>query len=157
MTALTMPQEQLDAIRWHAGETATAYTNLGLPPSQAAQDRQALLGELDTLAQAARNSGEAHLMMGEGIRDAIRADRDHGPNAGMSIITNYADAAGLLDALDERLPTFYVNRDDGYHWLTCGRCEEPLLQVDAGTSLPQMNKATWAHECTTQDAAAGEQ
>lgn len=50
-------------------------------------------------------------------------------------------------------PHFYVNGDDGYKWLTCDRCEEPLMEIDAGTWLIEMVNAVNGHEC----AAKGEQ
>ncbi|MFI6889157.1 hypothetical protein [Streptosporangium canum] len=148
MTTLTMSQAQLDAIRWHADETAKAYSHLDLPPSQASQDRTALLTELDRAALT-------HQVMSEGVRAALRAGRDHSLHAAMSVITNYADAAGLLDALDAPRPATYVNGDSGYPWLTCGGCEKSLLQVQAGTSLAEMNAAEWAHKCAAPAKTAG--
>ncbi|MER6171316.1 hypothetical protein [Streptosporangium sp. NPDC001681] len=105
----------------------------------------------------AKGMEQFHMMMGEGIRAALRADRDHGPQAAMSIITSYADVAGLLDALDAPRPAAYTNSDNGYPWLTCGGCEEPLLQIDAGTGLDEMNAAAWGHDCAAPAKNAGEQ
>lgn len=56
----------------------------------------------------------------------------------------------------------YVNGDDGY-WLTCGTCEEPLVEVKAGTSLGEMAVKVAAHKCAeiaeaeTGGAAVAEQ
>lgn len=42
---------------------------------------------------------------------------------------------------------FYINGDDGYHWLTHEVCEEPILNVEAGTPLTQVNDLAGAHVC----------
>lgn len=47
----------------------------------------------------------------------------------------------------------YINRDDGYHWLTCGTCEEPLVEVKAGTSLGEMTDKVASHKCAEADQA----
>lgn len=49
----------------------------------------------------------------------------------------------------------YVNGDDGYHWLTCGTCEEQLVEVKAGTSLREMTDKVASHRCA--EAAQAEQ
>ncbi|MGW4406566.1 hypothetical protein ACWEJ6_21230 [Nonomuraea sp. NPDC004702] len=41
----------------------------------------------------------------------------------------------------------YINGDDGYHWLTCGTCETPLMEVQAGTHLVEMVQAISSHTC----------
>lgn len=41
----------------------------------------------------------------------------------------------------------YVNGDDGYKWLTCEGCEALLMEVDAGTTLRELNEAHAAHRC----------
>lgn len=46
----------------------------------------------------------------------------------------------------------YINGDDGYHWLTCGTCEESLLQVEAGTHLVEMVQAISSHTCPAEAA-----
>lgn len=41
----------------------------------------------------------------------------------------------------------YVDTSDGYHWLTCGRCEEPLIHLDSGTTFSAMLGDVDRHEC----------
>ncbi|SDH69491.1 hypothetical protein SAMN05421505_120109 [Sinosporangium album] len=41
----------------------------------------------------------------------------------------------------------YINGDDGYPWLTCGTCQEPLLLVEAGVRLSAMNAGVDTHTC----------
>ena len=48
----------------------------------------------------------------------------------------------------------YVNGDDGYKWLTCGGCEQPLMEVDAGIGLAVLNDAHAAHRCPPKVAQA---
>jgi len=49
--------------------------------------------------------------------------------------------------------TCYINGDDGYKWLTCSTCEEPLLEVAADTRYAEMAQAIAAHACTAGGAA----
>lgn len=41
----------------------------------------------------------------------------------------------------------YVNGDDSYMTLRCGRCEGVLMEVDAGTHLTEINAADARHNC----------
>jgi hypothetical protein len=52
----------------------------------------------------------------------------------------------------------YINGDDGYHWLTCGTCEQSLVLVEAGTSVAAMVGAIAAHQCaqSQDDPSDGE-
>jgi len=46
----------------------------------------------------------------------------------------------------------YINGDDGYKWLTCGTCEESLMEVTAGTSFGEMAAKIAAHKCAAEAA-----
>lgn len=54
--------------------------------------------------------------------------------------------------LPARAADDYINGDDGYHWLTCGTCETPLIEVDAGTYFSEMGDAIAAHTCAPEAA-----
>lgn len=41
----------------------------------------------------------------------------------------------------------YINGDDGYLWLTCLACDEPIWQIDAGDRLADLNVRFGAHVC----------
>lgn len=49
----------------------------------------------------------------------------------------------------------YIDGSDGYHWLTCGRCGDPLIEVEGGTHLTEMRTAAADHTCqpTTEETA----
>lgn len=49
----------------------------------------------------------------------------------------------------------YINGDDGYHWLTCGTCEVPLMEVTAGTNVGELATTIAAHKCA-QAAQGGD-
>ncbi|MFI7114017.1 hypothetical protein ACIBK9_47405 [Nonomuraea sp. NPDC050227] len=48
----------------------------------------------------------------------------------------------------------YINGDNGYHWLTCGTCEESMGQITAGTSVAEIVTKIAAHKCTPEAAQA---
>ncbi len=41
----------------------------------------------------------------------------------------------------------YVNGDDGYKWLTCDACGEPLHCIDAGDTWNDMAEIVYSHRC----------
>jgi hypothetical protein len=49
-------------------------------------------------------------------------------------------------------PHFYVHGEDGYQWLTCDRCEKPLMEIDAGTWLIEMVNAVNGHACGSESS-----
>jgi hypothetical protein len=41
----------------------------------------------------------------------------------------------------------YINGDDGYPWLTCSLCQDPLTMVEAGDLLGDLLAAVAQHTC----------
>ncbi len=74
-------------------------------------------------------------------------------------MTDRLTAGGPWDALaalppQERSPApsagqDYINADDGYPWLTCGLCDEPLKECDGGTTLDDLNQAAAEHRTSS--------
>lgn len=81
----------------------------------------------------------------------------HGKDGTIAISVTRDPWEALADALkavwavrdeEQARPNSYINGDDGYHWLTCNTCEEPLLCVDAGDDLTKLIEADRDHVCT---------
>ncbi len=98
------------------------------------------MSPLETAAERARKVLPA--VVSEIVADALLAPVDgrYLPNPST---LQAAEEVMVLPVLAE----FYVNGDTGYLWLTHEPCEGSLLEIEAGTDLPEIMHTMSAHRC----------
>jgi hypothetical protein len=135
----------------HEEEETMTETIITTPPSGPEADAEPAEAVLDEVLHALTIPV---LDVGQQIRLAIAQatlaagwDGTDAEMAAAVLSLAYAIEHGTPQPAPVSVPDAYVNADDGYRWLHCTTCDQPLTEVDGGAPLATLVAAAISHTC----------